>query len=142
MMEVDSRMDWKTLLTYITGSVEEALLLRNEYLVMENRILRHQIQGRVRLNDGERETIGEIGQRLGKQMLAEVATIVKPDTIFAWHRKLVAQKFDGSQQRKAPGRPKIDLELEALVVRMAKENHSWGSDRIAGALHHVGYAIS
>jgi transposase InsO family protein len=135
-------MDWKILLTYITGSVEQELLLRNEYLVTENRILRHQIQGRVRLNDGERQTLAEIGQRLGKQVLAEVATIAKPDTILAWHRKLVAQKFDGSQQRKAPGRPKIDPELEGLVVRMAKENRSWGYDRIAGALHHVGYAIS
>ena len=142
MVEVHRRMDWKTLLTYITGSVEQALLLRNEYLVTENRILRHQMQGRVRLNDGERQTLAEIGQRLGKQALAEVATIVKPDTILAWHRKLVAQKFDGSQQRKAPGRPKIDPELEALVVRMAQENRSWGYDRIAGALAHLGYTIS
>jgi putative transposase len=122
--------------------VEQELLLRNEYLVTENRILRHQMQGRVRLNDGERQTLAEIGQRLGKQALAEVATIVKPDTILAWHRKLVAQKFDGSLQRKAPGRPKIDPELEALVVRMAQENRSWGYDRIAGALAHLGYAIS
>jgi transposase InsO family protein len=142
MVEVHRRMDWKILLTYITGSVEQELLLRNEYLVTENRILRHQIQGRVRLHDGERQTLAEIGQRLGKQALAEVATIVKPATILAWHRKLVAQKFDGSQQRKAPGRPKIDPELEALVVRMAKENRSWGYDRIVGALQHLGYTIS
>ena len=77
----------------------------------ENRILRHQITGRVRLTDGERKTLAEIGQQLGKEALKDVATIVKPDTILAWHRKLVAQKFDGSQQRKAPGRPMIDQEL-------------------------------
>jgi putative transposase len=58
---------------------------------------------------------------------ADVATIVKPDTILAWHRTLVAQQFDGSQQRKAPGRPRIDPELEALIVRMAQENRSWGA---------------
>ena len=80
--------------------------------------------------------------KLGKQALEEVATIVKPDTILAWHRKLVAQKFDGSQQRQSPGRPKIDPELEALVVCLAQENHSWGYDRIAGALQHLGYTIS
>src|SRR5207244_10214490 len=74
--------------------------------------------------------------------LAEVATIVQPDTILAWHRRLVAKKFDGSQQRKALGRPAIDQELEALVVRMAQENRSWGYDRIAGALQHLGYTIS
>src|ERR671937_327391 len=117
-----SHMDWKTLLAYITGSVNQELLLRNEYLVTENRILRSQITGRVRLTDGERTTLAEIGQKLGKRALAEVASIVKPDTILAWHRKLVAQKCDGSQQRKAPGRPMIDQEVEDLVVRMAQEN--------------------
>lgn len=70
IVEVHRRTDWKILLTDITGSVEQARLLRNEYLVTENRILRHQIQGRVRLNDGERQTLAEIGQRLGKQVMA------------------------------------------------------------------------
>src|SRR2546428_2428374 len=141
-MEGDRHMDWKTLLAYITGSVDQELLLRNEYLVTENRILRNQITGRVRLTDGERKTLAEIGQKLGKQALQEVAKIVKPDTILGWHRKLVAQKCDGSQQRKAPGRPTIDPELEALVVRMAQENRSWGSDRIVGALANLGYTLS
>jgi putative transposase len=135
-------MDWKTLLAYITGTVDQELLLRNEYLVMENRILRHQIKGRVRLSTGERKVLAEIGQKLGKQALEQVATIVKPNTILAWHRKLVPQKFDGSQQRKALGRPKIKQELEALVVRMAQENRSWGYDRMVGALANLGYTIS
>jgi putative transposase len=127
-------MDWKTLLAYITGSVDQHLLLRNEYLVTENRTLRQQITGRVRLSDGERMSLAEIGQKLGKKALEEVASIVKPETILAWHRKLIAQKFDGSQQRQAPGRPPVGAELEALVVRMAHENRSWGYDRIVGAL--------
>src|SRR5215510_12965602 len=127
-------MDWKHLLAYITGTVDQELLLRNEYLVTENRMLRHQIKGRVRLSDGERKALAVIGQKLEKQALTEVAHIVKPDTILAWHRKLVAQKFDGSQQRKGLGRPQIDPELEALIVRMAQENRSWGYDRIVGAL--------
>ena len=135
-------MDWKTLLAYITGSVDQHLLLRNEYLVTENRMLRHQITGRVRLTDGERRTLAEIGQKLGKQALEEVAKIVKPDTILAWHRKLIAQKFDGSKQRKAPGRPAIDEEIEALVVRMAQENRSWGYDRLVGALANLGHTVS
>src|SRR5215470_2700212 len=106
-------MDWKHLLAYITGSVDQELLLRNEYLVTENRLLRSQIKGRVRLSDGERKILAEIGTKLGKQALKEVASIVQPDTILAWHRQLVAQKFDGSPQRKAPGRPPIAPELEA-----------------------------
>jgi putative transposase len=135
-------MDWKHLLAYITGTVDQELLLRIEYLVTENRILRHQITGRVRFTDGERMTLAAIGQKLGKKALEEVANIVKPDTILAWHRKLVAQKFDGSQHRKAPGRPTIDPELEALVVRLAQENRSWGYDRIVGALANLGYTLS
>src|SRR6266540_573409 len=71
------------------------------YLVTENRILRHQITGRVRLTDGERKTLADIGQKLGKQALEEVAKIVKPDTILGWHRKLVAQKCDGSKHRRS-----------------------------------------
>ena len=62
-------MDWKQLLAYITGSVNEELLPRNEYLVMENRILRNQITGRVPLTDAERKTLAEIGKKLGKQAL-------------------------------------------------------------------------
>jgi transposase InsO family protein len=135
-------MDWQQLLASITGTVDQELLLRNDYLVTENRILRQQLTGRVRLTDGERKALAEIGKKLGKQALAEVATIVTPDTILAWHRKLVAQKCEGSQHRKTPGRPKIDKELEDLVIRMAQENRSWGYDRIAGALAHLGYTIS
>jgi putative transposase len=135
-------MDWKTLLAYITGSVDDELLVRNEYLVAENRILRNQIRGRVQLSDGERKTLAEIGKRLGKKALAEVATIVKPDTILAWHRKLIAQKFDGSLNRQALGRPTIDKALETLVVRFAQENRSWGYGRIVGALANLGYTIS
>src|SRR5215467_12984292 len=136
------RMDWKVLLAYITGSVDQALLLRIEYLVTENRILRNQIKGRVRLSDGERKTLADIGKKLGKQALEEVAHIVKPDTILAWHRQLVAQQCDGSQQRKTLGRPTVDPELEALVVRMAREHRSWGYDRIVGALANLGHTIS
>ena len=135
-------MNGKIWLAYITGTVAQELLLRNEYLVTENRILRHQIKGRVRLSDGERTTLADMGHKLGKQALEEVATLVTPDTIFAWHRRLVAQKFGGFQQCKAPGRPRIDPEVEALVVRMARENRSWGYDRIVGALANLGYTSS
>lgn len=135
-------MDWKQLLVYITGSVEEDLLLRLEYLVAENRILRDQIKGSLQLSDAERRTLAEIGKKLSKQALEEIATIVKPDTILAWHRKLVAQKFDGSKHRQSPGRPRVAPKLQELVLRMARENHSWGYDRIQGALKHLGYSIS
>jgi hypothetical protein len=93
--------------------VGQDLLLRNEYLVTENRTLHSQIQGRVHLSDEERTALAEIGKKLGKQALAEVVTIVKPETILAWHHSYVTKRFDGSKQRRARGRPKIDQELEA-----------------------------
>jgi putative transposase len=100
------------------------------------------IEGRGQLTDAERQTLAEIGKKLGKQALKDVATIVKPDTILAWHRKLVAQKFNGSEQRQSVGRPRVDKEIEELIVQMARENRRWGYDRIAGALAELGYDIS
>ncbi len=135
-------MEWKTVLAYITGTVDQELLLRNEYLVAENRILRNQITGRVRLTDGERTTLAALGKRLGKQALAEVMSVVKPETLLAWHRKLIARKFDGSTYRRYPGRPRIDPAIEQLVVQFAQENRAWGYDRIVGALKNVGYTVS
>lgn len=76
---------------------------RNEYLVTENRILRSQIKGRIRLTDPERISLAEVARRLGRKALAEVAQIVRPETILAWHHRLVAKKFDGSKNR-TPGK--------------------------------------
>ncbi|MDH3505237.1 MAG: integrase core domain-containing protein [Nitrospirota bacterium] len=135
-------MEWKTLLASITGTVDQELLVRNEYLVMENRILRNQITGRVRLTDGERRTLAEFGKRLGKRALAEVVSVVKPETLLAWHRKLIERKFDGSTYRRYPGRPRCHQEIEDFVLQFAKENRTWGYDRIVGALKNVGYTVS
>jgi hypothetical protein len=119
-------------LAYITGTVDQELLLRNEYLVAENRILKSLLKGRVKLSDVERTKLGEIGHRLGREALSELATTALPDTILAWYRRLIARKFDGSQARRSPGRPRIDGEVEELIVRMAKENRSWGMIGLSG----------
>ena len=60
----------------------------------------------------------------------------------AWHRRLVARKFDGSKKRTYPGRPPVDRDLEDLIVRLATENRDWGYDRIAGALANLGHEVS
>ena len=135
-------MDWARILAYVTGTVDQELLARNEYLAAENRILKAQLNGRLTLSDADRATLGEIGHRLGRKVLAEVATVAQPDTILAWYRKLVARKFDGSKARQGPGRPRVRREVEELIVRMASENRDWGYDRIAGALSNLGYVIS
>ena len=82
-------MDWARILAFVTGSVDQELLARAEYLAAENRILKAQLKGRPKLSDAERATLAEIGHRLGRKVLAEVATVARPDTIQAWYRKLV-----------------------------------------------------
>ena len=134
-------MDWARILACVTGTVDQELLLRNEYLATENRILKAQLKGRLRLTNAERATLGEIGHRLGRKVLGEVANVARPDTILAWYRKLVARKFDGSKAPRGPGRPRVDRDLERLIVRMAEENRDWGYDRIAGALANLGYEV-
>src|ERR1700680_4186250 len=133
---------WVRLLAYVTGSVNQELLLQNEYLAAENRILRTKLPKRLRLSDPERVTLAEIGKRVGRKALREIACVANPDTILFWYRKLIAQKFDGSKHRQYPGRPRLDEKLEALIVRMARENSGWGYDRIVGALANLVYTVS
>ena len=135
-------MDWARILAYITGTVDQELLLRNEYLAAENRILKAQLKTPLRLTDAERMTLAEIAHRLGRKALGDVANTAKPDTIMGWYRRLIARKFDGSKSRRYPGRPRMDDEIEQWVVRMAKENSDWGYDRIVGAMANLGYRLS
>jgi len=133
---------WRNQLAYVTGLVNQQLLLQNEYLIAENRILRAHLPTRLRLSDPQRATLAEIGKRLGRKALEQVACVAKPDTILAWYRKLVAQKFDGSGQRSYPGRPPVKHQIVELMVQMARENSSWGYDRIVGALANLGHVVS
>jgi hypothetical protein len=135
-------MIWARMLAYITGTVDQELLLRNEYLAAENGLLRAKIKGRLLLSESEKVTLAEIGHRLGRRALADVAAAAKPDTLLGWYRKLIAKKFDGSTFRESLGRPSVDEEKECLVVRLAKENPSWGYDRVVGAMANLGHKIS
>jgi putative transposase len=96
---------------------------------------------RLRLNDDQRRRLAARAKGLGRKILAELATIVTPETLLAWHRKLIAEKYDGSAKR-GVGRPSTDNELERLVVRMAEENPEWGYRRIQGALSNLGHDLA
>ncbi len=124
----------------VGGHVDEELLLRNEYLAAENEILRSKLPSRVPMTDAERVRLANLGKRLGTKALEDVATIVTPETIRAWYRRLVAKKYDGSANR-GPGRPRISEEVEALIVRFAEENPSWGYDRIVGSLSNLEHTV-
>src|SRR5690242_19074520 len=113
-----------------------------EYLVEENRVLREQIGNRrMRFTDDQRRRLAARAKRLGRKVLAQVASIVTPETLLAWHRKLIHQKYDGSSFR-TPGRRRTAKEIAALVVRMAEENRAWGYRRIQGALANLGHILA
>ncbi len=112
-----------------------------EYLREENRVLREQLDGkRLRFTDDQRRRLAARAKVLGWKALHGIATLVSPNTLLAWHRKLIAQKYDGSERR-GPGRPKVMTEIRKLVVQMARENRDWGYTRIQGALSNLGHTV-
>jgi hypothetical protein len=112
---------WARLLAYVTGLINQELLFKNEYLAGREPDFEGTPAGPpVAIRSG-RSMLAEMGKRLGRKALAQVACVAKPDTILAWYRKLIAKKFDGSKQRRYPGRPAIEAKLEELIVKMARE---------------------
>ena len=112
-----------------------------EYLQAENRALRDQLGGkRLRFTDQQRRRLAVKAKAVGRKGLFEIDTLVTPDTLLRWHRQLIARKYDGSEKRR-PGRPRTAIEIEKLIVRMARENPRWGYTRIRGALYNLGHEI-
>ena len=133
---------FRFVLVAVAGWMNQHQLQIIDYLREENRVLREQLgTRRVRLNDDQRRRLAARAKGLGRKLLAEVATIVTPETLLAWHRKLIAQKYDGSGKR-GPGRPRTAGEIEVLVVGMAEENRDWGYRRIQGALFNLGHELA
>jgi hypothetical protein len=113
-----------------------------DYLQEENRVLREQLGAkRLRFTDEQRRRLAAKAKTLGRRVLRGIATIVTPDTLLAWHRTLIAKRYDGSVRR-GTGRPPISAEIRALIVQMAKANRSWGYTRIQGALANLDHDVS
>ena len=130
------------LLVAIAGWMNRHQLDVIAYIQEENKILKSKLKGkRIRFTDDERRRLAVKGKALGRGVLRDVASIVTPDTILAWHRMLIARKYDGSAKR-GPGRPRVAEEIPELAAKMARENPSWGYTTIAGALFNLGHAES
>ena len=111
------------------------------YLVEENRVLKEQMRGRkLRLTDDQRRRLAAKAKILGRRALDQVATIVTPDTLLRWHHRLIAMKW--THQAKRVGRPGLMKVIAALIVRMARENSSWGYCRIQGELKALGHCVA
>jgi len=137
-------MNWAAIIGKITGTVDEHLIHRNNYLLAENRILRSRVKGRMSFSDSERITLAKAAKPFGRTILREIATLVTPDTLLRWHRRLVDNIATPRRADKCsgPGRPPTDAAVVELVLRFARENPSWGYDRIAGALAQLRHTIS
>src|SRR5450755_3152102 len=138
-------MPWKKLLACVAGQIDEALYQKLQFVLQENRVYRALLARHSphwRLQDAERKVLAEKGKPLGK-LLAQVITIVQPETLLKWHRRLVAKKWDFSARRaKSVGRAPVDAAVGKLIVQLAKDNTGWGYDRIAGALANLGHQVS
>jgi transposase InsO family protein len=113
------------------------------YLIEENRVLKEQLDSggnRLRFTDDQRRRLAAKGKPLGRRTLQQIATIVTPETILAWHRRLIAAKW--TYPRRRTGRPGVIHEIRGLIVRMAGENPSWGYARIQGALKHLDHRVA
>jgi putative transposase len=135
---------WQLLLTTLAGWIQRQQQQAIDYLRTENEVLKEKLgKKRILLTDDKRRRLAVKAKILGRKALAELNTVVTTDTLLRWHRLLVAKKWDYSTRRqKNPGRPAVSAEIVKLVVRFAKENPSWGYDRIQGALANLGHDIS
>jgi putative transposase len=136
------RLDpFQFVLIALSGWMNGRQLRLIDYLREENRVLREQLgEKRLRFTDAQRRRLAAKAKGLGRKVLVELATIVTPETLLAWHRRLIAQKYDGSKKR-GSGRPRKVEEIETLVIRLANENRTWGYRRIQGALANLGHDI-
>jgi len=128
------------LLTCVAGWMNHRQQLVIEYLEEEIRVLQEQLGKRTRFDDDQRRRLTAKGKPIGRKGLARFACIVTPDTLLAWHRRLIAKKYDSSKKR-GPGRPTTKVDLRELVLRMARENRSWGYTRIQGALTNLRHEV-
>lgn len=134
---------WQVLVIATAGWISREQDAVIEYLREENRVLKQQLGGRrLRLTDAQRRRLAAKGKAIGYRVLSEVVTIVTPDTIFRWHRRLIAEKWDYSARRRDSGRPPVMREIALLTVRVAREAPSWGYSRIQGALANLGHTVA
>jgi hypothetical protein len=129
------------LLATFVGWVNREQAQTIAYLVEENRVLKEQLGGRcLRLTNDQRRRLARKGQLLGRRILAQLATIVTPDTILRWHRQLIAAKWAYPGRR--VGRPGIMKAIRELIVWMASDNSSWGYCRIQGELKKLNHRVA
>jgi len=139
-MEQNLKTSAQPLIAKIQQIFSRDLAAENDYFRQENKILRSKFGKRVRLTEMERRILVKYGMRI-KDRLRDVMSIVKPETLLAWNRRMKQQKWTYDNTPKKPGRPRKGQATEDLVVRLAEEN-IWGYKRIAGEMKKLGHKAS
>ncbi len=131
------------MVTCLAYCLDKELWKAIEYLKEQARVLKEQQEKdkRILLDNHQRMRLAAKAKQLTRELLEQTTVLFTPDTVMAWHRKLIAQKYDGSKNCKDPGRPKISQEISDLVIRFKEENPRWGYTRIRDYLVYLGYKI-
>jgi len=133
---------WQIVLVVVAGWINRQQLEVIAYLKEENQILREHLKGkRIRFTDAQRRRLAAKAKALGRKALRELDTLVTPDTLLAWHRRLIAQKWDYSHKRNKPGRPCTRQSIVDLIVEFARANSDWGYTTLRGALANLGHDV-
>src|ERR1022692_1121190 len=134
---------WQLLLSIVAGWIHDEQQKIIEYQRTIIQVLQEKNgKKRILLNDDQRRRLAVKGKALGRKLLSKIGTFFTPDTILRWHRELVAQKWDHSDKRRSVGRPPTPREAVDLILKFARENPTWGYDRIADALANLGHKVS
>jgi hypothetical protein len=104
----------------------EILALRHQIAVLE----RHMGNQKARFTPGDRAFLAALLHRLPPDVVRRPRLLVRPDTILRWHRDLIRRRHAARSTPKRPGRPPTVRSIRALVLRMVRENPSWGSVRL------------
>ena len=142
-----STKPWMMLVSMMAGWINRQQQEAIEYLKEENKILRDELlkatgKKRIFLNNKQRRRLAILAKRVGRKALFDISGVFSPDTLLLWHKKLVAQKYDGSKNRGKGGRPRISDYLRELIIDMAKDNKHLGSRKLHGFLKYLGLKVS
>src|SRR5471030_491043 len=134
---------WQLFFAILAGWVNDRQQAVIDFLRTENQVLREKLgKKRILLNDDQRRRLAVKGKVLGRKLLDEIGTLFTPDTILRWYRELAAKKWDHSDKRRAVGRPATPQEVVDRILQFARDNPTWGYDRIADALANIGHQVS
>ena len=136
---------WITLLTYLAYCVDKELYKAIDYLKEQVRVLVEQQEKqnkRVLLTNSQRMRVAAKAKMISRKMLEQCTVLFTPDTVLGWFRKLIAEKYNGSQNRGKVGKPQISQEIVNLVIRFKEENPRWDYQKIKDQVVYLGYNIS